>query len=163
MSSEESSLLAIRQGLHLHRPFMVWARFAQYSGARPPRGSGLMPGMRGYDEQYLGSDAVFTDMSSGLEWIGREAVAGMLHWFYEVAFDATFENRTLIVDDEHGMLEGMVVGRHIGEFAGIPATGRDFRAPICVVYDFRDEQIARGRFYFAVPAFLAQVGAAPVT
>ncbi len=116
-----------------------------------------------HDEQYLASDAVFTDMSSGLEWIGREAVAGMLHWFYEVAFDATFENRTLVVDDEHGMLEGMVVGRHIGEFAGIPATGRDFRAPICVVYDFRDEQIARGRFYFAVPAFLAQVGAAPVT
>ena len=29
MSSEETSLLEIRQGLHLHHPFMVWARFAQ--------------------------------------------------------------------------------------------------------------------------------------
>ncbi len=116
-----------------------------------------------HDERYLASDAVFTDMSSGQEWTGREAVAGMLHWFYEVAFDATFENRTLVVDEEHGMLEGTVVGRHIGEFAGVPATGRNFRAPICVAYDFRDGQIARGRFYFAVPAFLAQVGAAAPT
>jgi hypothetical protein len=73
-----------------------------------------------HEERYLASDAVFTDMSSGQEWTGREAVAGMLHWFYEVAFDATFEHRSLVVDEEHGMLEGTVVGRHIGEFAGVP-------------------------------------------
>lgn len=112
-----------------------------------------------HDEGYLAPDAVFTDMSTGQEWSGREAIAGMLHWFYQVAFQADFESDTMLVDDQHGVLEGLVVGRHIGEFAGVPATGRDFRVPICVAYDFADGQITRGRIYFAVPAFLAQVDA----
>jgi hypothetical protein len=32
-------------------------------------------------------------------------------------------------------VKGDFVGKHIGEFAGIPATGKDVRVPLCVVYD----------------------------
>jgi predicted ester cyclase len=52
-----------------------------------------------------------------------------------------------------------VVGKHIGEFAGIPATGgKEFRVPLCVVYDVEDDQIKRARIYFEIPALLAQLG-----
>jgi predicted ester cyclase len=50
------------------------------------------------------------------------------------------------------------VGKHIGEFAGIPATGKEFRVPLCVVYDLKDDLIKRARIYFEMPALLAQLG-----
>lgn len=120
--------------------------------------------LRGYlvehDDSFLAEDAVFTDAATGQEWRGRDEINGMLHWFYNVAFDAGLEDVTQIVDEEHAAIEGVVVGRHIGEFAGVPATGREFRVPIAIFYDLAGEQITAGRFLFAVPAFLTQVGAA---
>jgi predicted ester cyclase len=56
------------------------------------------------------------------------------------------------------MVEGEFVGKHIGEFAGIPATGKDVRVPLCVVYDLENDQIKRGRIYFETPALLQQLG-----
>jgi predicted ester cyclase len=56
------------------------------------------------------------------------------------------------------VLEADFVGRPIGEFAGVPATGKDVRVPLAVVYDVRDGVIVQGRVYFETPAFLAQVG-----
>jgi len=112
-----------------------------------------------HDDSYLAEDAVFTDMSTGQASTGRAGIAAMLQWFYRVAFDAHAETTTVFADDDHGVFEGFVVGRHTGEFAGVPATGKDVRVPICVTYDFRDGQIVAGRIYVAVPAFLAQVGA----
>jgi steroid delta-isomerase-like uncharacterized protein len=112
-----------------------------------------------HDESYLAEDAVFTDMSSGQRFVGRQAIADMIHWFYSVAFDASAEVSAVYATDEHGIFEGDVVGTHIGEFAGVPATNEKFRVPICVSYDFRDGQIAAGRVYFAVPALMQQIGA----
>ena len=122
-------------------------------------------------EQYLASnhedlsmmadDVVFTNTSTGEDFFGRDALSEMLHYVYHVAFDAHAETRAVIVDDSHAVLEGTIVGRHTGEFAGVPATGKDVRMPLCVVYEFRDGQIVSARIYPAVPAFLAQVGAVP--
>lgn len=114
-----------------------------------------------HDVQYVAEDATYTDMSTGQEYRGREAIAGMLHWFYHVAFEARAEPTSMLVDGERAAAEAMIVGRHIGEFAGVPATNKEVSVPISIHYDFRDGQIAAARFYFAVPAFLAQVGALP--
>jgi steroid delta-isomerase-like uncharacterized protein len=112
-----------------------------------------------HDDSFLAEDAVFTDMSSGQESRGREEIGVMINWFYHVAFDAVAEPVALIVDEEHAAFEGIVVGRHIGEFVGVPASGREFRVPLAVTYDLADGQITAGRIYFAVPALLAQIGA----
>ncbi len=56
------------------------------------------------------------------------------------------------------MVEGDFVGKHIGEFAGIPATGKDVCVPLCVVYDLVNDQIKQGRVYFEMPALLQQLG-----
>jgi steroid delta-isomerase-like uncharacterized protein len=122
-------------------------------------------------EQYLASnhgdlsmmadDVVFTNTSTGEDFVGRDALREMLHHVYHVAFDAHAEPRTVIVDDSYAVLEGTIVGRHTGEFAGVPATGKNVRIPLCVVYEFRGGKIVSARIYPAVPAFLAQVGAVP--
>ncbi len=110
------------------------------------------------DASMLAEDVVFTIMAAGQEHHGRDAVLGMLNYFYHIAFDATFATRVTLFGEANAMIEGDFVGKHIGEFAGIPATGKDVRVPLCVVYDLANDQIQRGRVYFEMPALLQQLG-----
>ena len=113
------------------------------------------------DTEVMGEDVVFTVMASGETFRGREAVTAMLDVYYRTAFEASAEPRTTIVGDGHAMVEVTFAGRHVGEFMGIPATGKDVRVPLCVVYDVDDGAICAGRVYFEVPALLQQLGVAP--
>ena len=97
-------------------------------------------------------------MATGQEHHGRDAVLGMLNYFYHIAFDATATPRVTLFGENNAMLEADFVGKHIGEFAGIPATGKDVHVPLCVVYDLANDQIKRGRVYFETPALLQQLG-----
>ena len=110
------------------------------------------------DVSMMAGDIVFTVMATGQEHHTPEGVLGMLNYFYHIAFDATSETRTTLFGESNAMVEGDFVGKHIGEFAGIPATGKDVRVPICVVYDLENDQIKRGRIYFEMPALLQQLG-----
>jgi steroid delta-isomerase-like uncharacterized protein len=110
------------------------------------------------DVSMMADDVVFTMMATGEETRGPEAVRQMLHYFYHVAFDARAETTSKIVSNGQAVIEAQVVGTHIGEFAGIPATGKAFRVPLCVVYDVENDQIKRARIYFEIPALLAQLG-----
>lgn len=55
---------------------------------------------------------------------------GMLNTFYHIAFDATATTRVALFGEDSAMVEGDFVGKHIGEFAGIPATGKGVRVPL---------------------------------
>ncbi|QGQ20192.1 hypothetical protein GC089_14490 [Cellulomonas sp. JZ18] len=105
----------------------------------------------------LAPDVVFRFMATGDEHRGPEAVRAMLRYFYREAFEARTERRRLVVGEGTAVFEGVFVGRHTGEFAGVPATGRDVRVPLAVVYDVDDGAIVEARLYFELPAFLTQV------
>ena len=109
------------------------------------------------DLSVMADDVVFTGMATGEETRGVEAVGQMLQYIYHVAFDAHAEQRTLVCGDDHAMFEAEFVGRHIGDFAGVPATNKDVRVPLCVVYDLENDKIKRGRVYFEVPALMKQL------
>lgn len=111
------------------------------------------------DTSMMADDVVFTVMDTGQEHKGPEGVMQMLNYFYHVAFDATAETTNLIIADGQAALEGYFVGRHIGDFAGIPATNKEVRVPICVTYDLADDKITRGRVYLAMGALMHQLGA----
>lgn len=108
---------------------------------------------------FLAEDVVYTLMATGEEQHGPEAVAQMQHHFYNVAFKATPKRTNLVIGENGAVLEARVVGTHTGEYAGIPATGKEIDVPLCVVYEVEGDVIKRGRIYFEVPVFLAQVGA----
>jgi predicted ester cyclase len=111
------------------------------------------------DASTMAKDVVFTIMATGAEHRGRDDVQKMLEYFYHVAFEASATTRLTLFGETNAVFEGEFVGRHIGEFAGIPPTGRNVRVPICVVYDLERNQIQRGRVYFEMPALLQQIGA----
>ena len=111
------------------------------------------------DLSMMAEDVVFTAMATGEEHRGVEGVRRMLEHVYHQAFDATAETRNRIYAENHAVLEADFVGTHIGAFAGVPATNRQVRVPLCVVYDLRDGKIVRGRVYLEIPVLMRQLGA----
>ena len=110
------------------------------------------------DVSMMADDVVFTHMATGQEHRGPEAVLQMLNYLYHIAFDADAETRNTIFADGKAVLEADFVGKHIGEFAGIPATNKQVRVPLCVVYEIENDKIKRGRVYFEMPILLQQLG-----
>ena len=109
------------------------------------------------DLSMMAEDVVFTNMATGEEHRGVEGVRRMLDHVYHEAFDATAETRSRVYAESQAVLEADFVGTHIGPFAGIPATGRKVRVPLCVVYDLETGKISRGRVYMQVPVLLRQL------
>ena len=112
------------------------------------------------DLSMMAEDVVFAHMATGDEVRGPEAVRGMLNYMYHVAFDARAEERSRIFAENQAVIEGDFVGKHIGEFAGMPATGRQVRVPLCVVYDLEEGVIKRARVYMEMPVMMRQLGGA---
>jgi steroid delta-isomerase-like uncharacterized protein len=112
------------------------------------------------DVSMMADDVIFTLMATGEEHRGPEGVLQMLNYFYHIAFDADAVTRNTIFADGKAVLEADFVGRHIGEFAGISATNKQVRVPLCVVYDVENHQIKHGRVYFEMPVLLRQLGVA---
>jgi len=110
-----------------------------------------------HDVKYVAEDAVFKNLSSGEEYKGRDAIGGMLHFIYHVAFDARAEVTNYIVTEDKAMLEGFFIGRHIGELAGIAPTNKDIRVPLCVSYDLKNGLIQEGRIYMLNSVMMQQL------
>lgn len=111
------------------------------------------------DVSVMSDDVVFTTMATGEEHHGKEGVQQMLNYFYHVAFDADAEIKNLIFADDQAVFEGVFVGKHIGEFAGVAATNKQVRVPLCVVYDLENGLIKKGRVYFEMPVLFEQIKA----
>lgn len=112
-----------------------------------------------HDPQYLAENAVFIDTASGQRHEGREAIGAMLNHVYHVAFNARAENPRLIIGEGEAVLEATFVGTHTGEFAGIPATGREVRVPLAVLYKVGPDGITEGRIYMQAAVMMQQLGA----
>ena len=110
------------------------------------------------DVSMMAEDVVFTLMASGDESRGKEAVQRMFAYLYHIAFDATAVPGLVLFDENHAVLEAVFTGKHIGDFNGIPATGKVVRVPMCVVYDLAGGLIQQARIYFEQPALLKQLG-----
>ena len=110
--------------------------------------------------QFFTDDARFSIEGTDQNAMGGDATAQAIRFMHEVAFDARPELKSLLVDGDRAAIEADFVGVHIGEFAGVPATGRSVRVPYSVVYDLKDDAIAALRLYFPMHALLEQLGAA---
>jgi len=111
-----------------------------------------------HDTKYLTEDAVFINMGTNELTIGREAIGNMLHYIYHVAFEAHAEITNTIVTDNKAVLETNFVGKHIGEFAGFPATGKKVKVPLCVSYDLDENGLIKvARIYMLESVMMQQL------
>jgi steroid delta-isomerase-like uncharacterized protein len=110
--------------------------------------------------QYFSDDVVWTTMETGDQVRGREAVRDYIVALHTQLFDAHPEVRSVTVGQGTAALEADFVGTHIGEFAGIPATGATLRVPYCVIYDLADGAIRALRGYIPIALMVSQLQAA---
>jgi hypothetical protein len=110
-----------------------------------------------HDPKYVAEDAVFTMVPTGEEMRGRKTIDEHLKAFYHGSLTANAEVVGSIFSENKGLLEAMVVGKHTGDFAGIPATGRDVRVPLAVSYDMENGLIKRARIYLMVNVLVSQI------
>jgi predicted ester cyclase len=113
---------------------------------------------RGNYASFLAEDATLSMEGTDQHAVGREAVEQTIRFLHERAFDAQPELKSLVVDRGKATVEGYFVGTHIGEFAGVPATGKRVNIPYSVAYDFRRGAIVALRIYMPMDELLRQLG-----
>ena len=90
---------------------------------------------------------------------GAEGTEQLIRFFHEVAFDAQPEILNVVCGDRGAAIEAVFVGTHIGEFAGIPATGNAVRVPYSVLYDLEGDKMTGLRIYMSMEALIGQMTA----
>ena len=110
-------------------------------------------------DPFFTADASLYVMGTDQEAHGRDQVVGLIRYLHEQAFDAHPQIKCLLVDGEKSAIEADFVGKHIAEFAGKPATGKEIRVPYSVVYDLEGEQIAALRIYGLLDGIIRQLEA----
>jgi predicted ester cyclase len=96
---------------------------------------------------YFSEDVVLELVDVGQEIQGRDAVAGAIVGLHQQTFDARPELTNLIVGEGTAAVEAVFVGTHTGEFAGIPATGKEVAVPYAVFYDVANGEITALRIH----------------
>lgn len=113
--------------------------------------------LRTHDARYVTEDAVFINKATGERIEGREAIGQMLNYLYHIAFDAHAETTNVLVTEEKALAEGLFMGKHIGEFAGIPATRKIVSVPLCASYTMENGLIKEARIYMMNDVLMKQL------
>ena len=106
---------------------------------------------------YLADDVTLTVTETGELTRGRAAVVGLIDYLHKQAFAASPVVRSVIADDGRAALEAEFVGTHVGEFAGVPPTGRRVGVPYAVAYDLAGDAIGALRLYLPMDALVRQL------
>ncbi len=106
---------------------------------------------------YMASEVVMTLVDVGQEISGRDAVEQAIIDFHWVAFDTRVEIRSLIAGAGTACAEMVFVGKHTGDFVGIPATGRGVRVPYVAVWDLEGDRITALRLYGPAGGLIQQL------
>jgi steroid delta-isomerase-like uncharacterized protein len=91
---------------------------------------------------------------------GPEEVAG---YFDETRTAFPDQRNDLIAlhhADDAVIVEAMLYGTHLGNFRGLPATGRKFEMRFCAMFLFEGEGLVCERVYFDAGTILRQLGIA---
>jgi predicted ester cyclase len=104
---------------------------------------------RGSFADFLTEDVTLDMVGAGLSAQGRAQVEDFIRYAHEQAFDGRPELKSLTVDPDgrRSAIEADFIGRHTGEFAGMPASGRNVRVPYSVHYDLTSGGISALRIY----------------
>jgi steroid delta-isomerase-like uncharacterized protein len=104
------------------------------------------------------ASARYDDEPYGEHHAGRREVRLYYERLMRALPDLRIEIHRRHVTDEVVILECVIGGTHLGEWRGLPATGRRVRFPLCAVYTFDGDRLAGEKIYYDRATVLRQVG-----
>jgi steroid delta-isomerase-like uncharacterized protein len=89
---------------------------------------------------------------------GREAAEKALTAVFTAFLDLTVTTEQLIIEGDHVASVLTLKGTHIGDFLGIPPTGKQFRMPAVFFYQLENGRIVHERRIYDFTGLLLQIG-----
>ena len=74
--------------------------------------------------------------------------------------DQRHDNSRFHVTDDGVIVEFDLLGTNLGEFYGLPPTGKSFRVPVIAVFFFDGDCVVNERIYFDSASLVTQIGRA---
>ena len=113
---------------------------------------------RGPYKRHFSDEVVLSMVGTDQATEGPEDTEAFIDYLHTVAFDASPELKSMIVGEGQAAAEFDFVGKHVGEFGGMAATGREVRVPYCMVYELEGEKIGALRGYMPMDVLVQQLG-----
>jgi steroid delta-isomerase-like uncharacterized protein len=102
-------------------------------------------------------DAVIESPVAGVH-TGGLAAEQALRAVFEAFLDRKMRTESLMIDGDRVAQVFAIEGTHIGEFLGLPPTGKPFRHTAVFVYELRNRLIVRERRIYDFTGLLVQIG-----
>jgi steroid delta-isomerase-like uncharacterized protein len=101
-------------------------------------------------------DCVIESPSGGTH-KGQAAAEKVLRAVFD-ALDVKLHQQSVIIDSDAVAQVVSIEGQDVGDFLGLPPTGKSFRVPGVFLYDLRDGRIAHERRIYDFTGLLIQAG-----
>ena len=101
-------------------------------------------------------DCVIESPSGGTH-KGQAAAERVLRAVFD-ALDVKLHQQSVIIDSDAVAQVVSIEGQDVGDFLGLPPTGKSFRVPGVFLYDLRDGRIAHERRIYDFTGLLIQAG-----
>jgi steroid delta-isomerase-like uncharacterized protein len=97
-------------------------------------------------------------MATGQVFDGDDEVMGYYRTTRTAFPDQRHDNVRIHVADDAVITEFDLLGTNLGEFYGLPPTGKSYRVPVIAVFFFDGDRITNERIYFDAASLLVQIG-----
>jgi steroid delta-isomerase-like uncharacterized protein len=97
-------------------------------------------------------------MATGQVYDGDDEVMTYYHTTRTAFPDQRHDNSRFHVTDDAVIVEFELLGTNLGEFYGLPPTGKSFRVPIIAVFFFDGDRVVNERIYFDSASLVTQIG-----
>lgn len=102
-------------------------------------------------------DAVIDSPVAGVQ-TGRRAAEQAFRTVFAAFLDRRMKTESLLIDGGQVAQVVAIEGTHIGEFMGLPPSGKPFRHTAVFLYELRDRRIVRERRIYDFTGLLVQIG-----
>ena len=103
-------------------------------------------------------DAVIESPTAGIH-TGRAAAEQAMRAIFAAFLDRKMTTESLLIDGDRVAQIVTLEGTHIGQFMGLPPSGKRFRFNAVFLCELRDRQIVRERRIYDFTGLLVQIGA----
>jgi steroid delta-isomerase-like uncharacterized protein len=107
----------------------------------------------------FGDGPHYDDEAWGEHYRGSDGVRSFYEQLMRALPDLQIEVQRQYVSDDAILVEVIIRGTHLGEWRGLPATGRRVEFPLCGVYTFdAEDRLAGEKIYYDRATVLRQLG-----